>query len=182
MPGTRGWFCRRRRTRANDPHAADRVRGLPVGRSGIAAGRGAAAEREGGSALFAPPAGPADLNNPASWWRYRKGADWLHPDGPGSSIAGREDWPVIHFDYRDAAAYARWAGGALPSEAQWERAARCSQTSPRTPASWAYAGGGIIRSPTAGRACSLCAIPGRTAMSASRRWAALAPMSEACAT
>jgi len=82
MPGTRGWFCRRRRTRANDPHAADRVRGLPVGRSGIAAERGAAAEREGGSALFAPPTGPAHLNNPASWWRYRKGADWIHPDGP----------------------------------------------------------------------------------------------------
>jgi len=92
MPGTRGWFCRRRRTRANDPHAADRVRGLPVGRSGIAAGRGAAAEREGGSALFAPPTGPADLNNPASWWRYRKGADWLphlrHAQPAGKTITG----------------------------------------------------------------------------------------------
>lgn len=105
-----------------------------------ATGYRTAAEREGGSALFVPPTGSVDLNNPASWWRYRKGADWGHPDGPGSSIAGREDWPVIHVDYEDAAAYARWVGAALPSEAQWERAARGNQASPREPGSWAYTG------------------------------------------
>ena len=98
------------------------------------------AERKGGSALFVPPSGPVDLNSPASWWRYRKGADWRHPEGSGSSIAEREDWPVIHVDYMDAAAYARWAGAALPSEAQWEHAARGNQTFTRQPESWAYAG------------------------------------------
>lgn len=96
------------------------------------------AEREGGSAIFAPPGGAIDLNNAADWWRYRKGADWRHPHGPGSSIDGRGDWPVIHVDYEDAAAYARWAGAALPSEAQWERAARGDQTGTRHPHSWAY--------------------------------------------
>jgi len=105
-----------------------------------ATGYRTAAERAGSSALFVPPTGAVNLNNAASWWRYRKGASWRHPEGRSSSIAGREDWPVIHVDYQDAAAYARWAGGALPSEAQWERAARGSQTSPRKAVSWAYAG------------------------------------------
>nr|WP_022683510.1 SUMF1/EgtB/PvdO family nonheme iron enzyme [Sphingobium bisphenolivorans] len=103
-----------------------------------ATGYRTAAEREGGSAIFVPPAGPVDLNNAASWWRYRKGADWRHPDGAGSSIEGREDWPVIHVDHEDAAAYARWASAALPDEAQWERAARDDQAASRPPASWAY--------------------------------------------
>lgn len=96
------------------------------------------AEREGGSAIFVPPTGAVALDNAGAWWRYRKGADWRHPQGPGSDIAGRADWPVIHVDHADASAYARWAGGALPSEAQWERAARADQTSGRDPRSWAY--------------------------------------------
>ena len=92
----------------------------------------------GGSAIFVSPLGQVDLNNAANWWKYRKGADWKHPDGPGSDNSGREEWPVVHVDYEDAWAYARWAGATLPSEAQWERAARGEQSEPRHPASWAY--------------------------------------------
>lgn len=105
-----------------------------------ATGYRTAAEREGGSAIFVQPTEPVGLDNAGAWWRYRKGADWRHPQGPGSDISGREDWPVIHVDYEDASAYARWAGGALPSEAQWERAARGDQTAGRDPRSWAYEG------------------------------------------
>lgn len=98
------------------------------------------AERAGGSAIFVQPTEPVALDNAGAWWRYRKGADWRHPLGPGSDIAGREDLPVIHVDYADASAYAHWSGGALPDEAQWERAARGDQTVARDPRSWAYEG------------------------------------------
>lgn len=103
-----------------------------------ATGYRTAAEREGRSAVFVQPTGPVDLDNAGNWWRYRQGADWRHPDGPGSDIAGREDWPVVQVDYQDAAAYARWAGAELPDEAQWERAARGDQSGPRDPRRWAY--------------------------------------------
>lgn len=105
-----------------------------------ATGYRTAAEREGGSAIFVQPTEPVTLDNAGLWWRYRKGADWRHPQGPGSDIAEREDWPVIHVDYEDASAYARWSGGALPNEAQWERAARGDQAAARDPRSWAYEG------------------------------------------
>ena len=58
------------------------------------------------------------------WWQYVKGANWRQPEGPGSSIAGRENRPVVHIAYDDALAYARWLGRELPTEAQWEYAAR----------------------------------------------------------
>jgi formylglycine-generating enzyme required for sulfatase activity len=77
-----------------------------------------------GSAVFEPPAGRVDPAGPPVWWSYRLGADWRHPAGPESSIAGLEDHPAVHVAYADAEAYAAWAGKALPTEAEWEYAAR----------------------------------------------------------
>jgi formylglycine-generating enzyme required for sulfatase activity len=78
-----------------------------------------------GSLVFAPPRYRAvDLNDWSQWWKFKFGADWQHPYGPDSSIRGRDDHPVVHIAYRDAEAYARWAGKELPTEAEWEFAAR----------------------------------------------------------
>ncbi|MDE8651492.1 SUMF1/EgtB/PvdO family nonheme iron enzyme [Novosphingobium album (ex Liu et al. 2023)] len=103
------------------------------------------AEREGASAVFVQPTESVPLDNAARWWRFVSGADWRHPRGPGSGLAGRDDDPVVQVDRADAAAYARWAGGALPSEAQWERAARGNQKDAVDPASWAFDGAGKPR-------------------------------------
>ncbi len=76
-----------------------------------------------GALVFQPSAGPVALNPPV-WWHWTPGASWRRPEGPDSTIAGREDHPVVCVSWDDAVAYAGWAGKRLPTEAEWEVAAR----------------------------------------------------------
>jgi sulfatase modifying factor 1 len=77
-----------------------------------------------GSAVFAMTDGPVDLRRPDLWWRFVEGACWKHPTGPESDLSGKADHPVVHVTLEDALAYAAWAGRRLPSETEWETAAR----------------------------------------------------------
>lgn len=101
-----------------------------------------------GSVVFSPPGHPVRLNDHFQWWSYVDGASWRHPEGPQSDVKTRGRYPVVHIAYEDALAYARWVGKRLPTEAEFELAARGGLD--RKPYTWGdeFAPGGTFMANT----------------------------------
>ena len=132
-----------------------------------------------GSLVFTSTEGPVNLRDYSQWWTWTPGADWRHPEGPGSTIEGRDEHPVVHVSWDDANAYASWAGKRLPTEAEWEFAARGGLDG--KPYVWGDEPGRCTRRrQTSGRASSRSGIRPTTASSELLRSSPSQPTGMAC--
>ena len=134
-----------------------------------------------GSLVFAPPRQINDLRDWSQWWQFMFSANWRQPYGPGTSINGLDEHPVVHVAYQDVEAYAKWAGKRLPTEAEWEFAARAGSRV-RTSRGATSSIPAAARWPTRGRATSPSRTLRSTATSARRLLRPTHPMDTVSAT